>query len=44
MLLPRYKMRTEGEHVYFNDKIKICDKTGEGSYIGYAGKENLVVG
>lgn len=42
-IYPRYKVRTEGESIYYNDKISLMHKSGGGQYIGYAGKDSIVV-
>lgn len=43
MILPRYKMRAEGEWIYYNDKVVLADRTGEENFIGCVGSENMVV-
>jgi hypothetical protein len=42
-LEPRYKTRTEGENVFYDDKVLIVHKSGGGQYVSYIAKNNLVV-
>jgi hypothetical protein len=42
-IYPRYKTRSEGELVFFDDKVTIMHKSGGGQYIGFVTKNNLIV-